>query len=310
MRRGSILVGMLVVVVLALSVGSQAQVSTLTFWTHAYPPLVDLYEDLIAEYEAHNPGVDIQLVSYPAPELEPKLMAAVAGGSGPDIFRLPSWSTSAYVRMGMIDPVNPEGWGLRSQDEVVDLFVPQTLDAYIIDGRLYGIPYEINTLHVAYRKDFFLESGLDPESPPRTWNDLMTQGRHLVRRDPQGAMYRAAIGFPHANRIWTMHGFSPLLYQAGGSFLNEAGTRATVNTPQAELALDTYTAADARYGLRDQGFGANFLQDGAAMALAGPFSPGQFESANPRWEPDVTYGITPYFQLDPEHPIFHLYAIG
>jgi sn-glycerol 3-phosphate transport system substrate-binding protein len=37
-----------------------------------------------------------------------------------------------------------------------------------------------------YRKDYFREAGLDPERPPRTWDEVTEMGKALVRRDGSG----------------------------------------------------------------------------------------------------------------------------
>ena len=62
-------------------------------------------------------------------------------------------------------------------------YVPAAIDYVTWDGKLWGIPYRIETHGVIYNKDHFKEAGLDPDKPPKTWDELTAaaQGAHQER---------------------------------------------------------------------------------------------------------------------------------
>ena len=64
------------------------------------------------------------------------------------------------------------------------------LDYVTWDGKLWAIPYRIETHGVIYNKDDFKEAGLDPDKPPKTWDEL---DRRPPRRMTKNGQYGFAI---------------------------------------------------------------------------------------------------------------------
>src|SRR5688500_18224134 len=57
---------------------------TISFWTHTHPPMIEVYEKLIADYEAANPGTTIDYQTIPNNEFGTKMLTSLSGGTGPD----------------------------------------------------------------------------------------------------------------------------------------------------------------------------------------------------------------------------------
>ena len=47
-----------------------------------------------------------------------------------------------------------------------------------------------------YRKDYFKEAGLDPNSPPETWEELYDYAKKLVVMDDSGNVERGGFDVP------------------------------------------------------------------------------------------------------------------
>src|SRR3954470_18559016 len=60
----------------------------LTLWTHTHPPMIKLYKELIAEYEAKHPNVSIKYEQIPNTEFNTKMLTSLSNGSGPDIINM------------------------------------------------------------------------------------------------------------------------------------------------------------------------------------------------------------------------------
>src|SRR3546814_16543857 len=65
----------------------------------------------------------------------------------------------------------------------------------MVDGVLYGIPMDLASISMYYRRDFFVEAGLDPDRPPRTWDEVTEMGKALTKTDSNGTVTRAGWGW-------------------------------------------------------------------------------------------------------------------
>lgn len=113
---------------------------------------------------------------------------AVAGGGGPDIVTTPGPSFAVELaRAGQLVSLDEfaasEGWS--------ETFVPWALDLGKVDGALYSIPNEVETLVLYYNKTLFEEHGWQP---PTTIEELVSLSAEI---DEAGI-----IPFAHANQEW------------------------------------------------------------------------------------------------------------
>jgi len=53
-------------------------------------------------------------------------------------------------------------------------FVESILNQMYYNDKLYGIPFQLSSGYVFWNKDLFTAAGLDPEAPPKTWEELVT----------------------------------------------------------------------------------------------------------------------------------------
>ncbi|MDH7570932.1 MAG: extracellular solute-binding protein, partial [Armatimonadota bacterium] len=106
------------------------------------------------------------------------------------------------------------------------------------DGKkhVWAIPYGTVVQTLCYRKDLFRKAGLDPDRPPRNWDELFEYAAKMTR--PEEGEYGIGIAAgPQAS--WHFINF---LWSAGGeAVVEENGQwRAVYNTPEAVTALQFY----------------------------------------------------------------------
>lgn len=116
------------------------------------------------------------------------IRTALAGGAGPDIVDTPGPSfVYELVQAGQLMPlddfVQEYGWD--------ELFVPWALSLGEVDGKLYSIPDEIETLVLYYNTAVFEKQGWQP---PKTWAD--------VAKICEQAQAAGIICFAHGNADW------------------------------------------------------------------------------------------------------------
>ena len=113
---------------------------------------------------------------------------AVAGGAGPDVVTTPGPSFGyALAEAGQVVPLDDYatqyGWS--------ETFVPWALDLGRVNGELYSIPNEIETLVLYYNETLFQENGW---TPPTTLVEMMTLAETIAAA--------GIIPFAHANAEW------------------------------------------------------------------------------------------------------------
>jgi ABC-type glycerol-3-phosphate transport system substrate-binding protein len=158
---------------------------TLRFMTHntLEKPAGDVLKTMIAEFEEQNPDIKIQLDEVPNADILTKLTAYAEANDLPDVidgqFGLASF-ISLNAALDITDRIDAEG--LRES------FIPVALQAATdSEGRILGMPFYTGTDALYFRVDHFEEAGLDPNSPPKTWDELAAAAAALT--NPRAGRY-------------------------------------------------------------------------------------------------------------------------
>lgn len=225
----------------AASAASSAQKVTLTFWTHTHPPMIKLNQALIDEYQKAHPNVTIDYQQIPNTDFFTKMLTALSTGSGPDCFNMSDVQLRGeYILKKLVSPVDPAALGFNTLDDLKAAYIPGGLaGAQGKDGTIYGLPSEYNVLGFAYNAAHFQEAGLNPAQPPKTWDELATQGAKLVQRSGD-RMTRQAFNFLYLTSSYFTGELYLLLNQTGGTVLNADGTQGALDSPAAKQALEVW----------------------------------------------------------------------
>lgn len=138
---------------LSVSAGALAQEPTeLTLWSHwsAEKPKRDFVEAAIGEFEAANPDVKINVTWYEKNALYAALKTALRAGQAPDIFYAEPDQVE-YMDNGFLLDLSSLDWGAVE---------PWAKEAWIYDGKPYGLPLEAWTVEVYYNKDKMADLGI------------------------------------------------------------------------------------------------------------------------------------------------------
>lgn len=261
----------------------------IVYWAHTFPPAVKyVTEVLIPEWEEKHPNLPIVYETVPHSDFEKKLLTALAAGTGPDMYQTWDPNMPLYIGNKRAAPVVPEAFGVSSVKEVLDLYMPGSLDAFVVEGNLYGIPLEYNTLSLWIRSDAYREVGLDPNQPPTNWTMAGEYGAKLVKRDENGAMLRSGWHWPWKSNIWYMITYVPILRQAGGDILNAEGTQCIINEQPGVDALQIYADMVYKYKADDPAFAIenDFAMGRYTQQISGIYFKPYVEQANP----ELKYG--------------------
>ena len=73
--------------------------------------------------------------------------------------------------------------------------MPTAFEVASYNGNKYGIAIGIEASFLLYRKDMFREAGLDPQNPPKNWDELLEYAEKLTVRDGD-TVTRAGFSIP------------------------------------------------------------------------------------------------------------------
>ncbi|MGE5623908.1 MAG: extracellular solute-binding protein, partial [Methanocella sp.] len=243
------------VLALSLSVVASAKVK-ITYWTHSHPPMVDLTKTLVAEFERANPDIEVEYTNIPNSEFFTKMLTAMSTGTGPDVFNMSATRVQAYLDNKMVAPVIPSAFGFKTQADLEKAWQPGTLKMPSMGGKIYGIPSEYNVSALIINAAHFREAGLDPNKPPKTWDDLVNYAEKLTVRKGNQIVRRGFDFFYLPNFYWLDFGVLSLQY--GGHILNAAGTESVINSKENVAAMRFWydmvykdKVAGAQYSMKD-----------------------------------------------------------
>ena len=215
------------------------------FWHAMGGPLGEVLNELIDEFNAQHPQWHIKgesMGSYEA--LKQKLLASIIARNQPDMAQAyEAWISTllggeALVDLGQLDP--------EFSRELED-FYPVFIEDSIYSGKLYSLPFNKSVPVIYYNRDMFRRAGLDPDRPPRTWEEFVEVSRRLTRDlDGDGKPDQWGHKFTdHATY------FECLLVQNGGSILDESGERLNFNSDKGVEALQFLVDMVHRYEAAD-----------------------------------------------------------
>jgi ABC-type glycerol-3-phosphate transport system substrate-binding protein len=180
---------------------------TITVWETYNNEERALFLSLVEEFHAANPGITIDPVNIPFDGLEPKILTALATDTAPDVVRVDVGFLPKLAMRGAVHPLDD-----YATADVIGELRPVALASCRIDGRLYGMPDQVNGLCLFYHRELFEEAGLDPDDPPETWEEFVDYGKKLTDRD------KGIFGFGMRNSLWWS---LPFIYSFGGDILSE-----------------------------------------------------------------------------------------
>ena len=285
----------------------------LTIWHHTYPPAEEFIKQKAAEYTKQNPNVTFKFESDPHGDYEVKLFAAFAGGNAPDIINLLDYLYPKFVQKKLLAEISLPAFGVKTKEELEALYEPGALVGNTVDGKIYGVPEELNTFALFLNKKHFAEAGLDATDPkiwPKTWKDLFALAKKVERRDASGKLTRLGFNWVWGNDgFWYAMQYWPILVQYGGHPVDETGA-VKINSPECVKAFTETWLSVIKDGIGGPNYASvnpvNALQDFGSgrqsMAMAGIWAP-------PLWDQEVrdNYVTVPLPQLDPAKPATLLY---
>ena len=105
------------------------------------------------------------------------------------------------------------------------------------DGQVWSMPFNNSVPVLYYNRDLFVAAGLDPDSPPTTWAEVIEYGKALTQ-DTDGNGEIDQWGFnTHTDSHWYL---STMFLENGAQIINEEQTEVLYNSPEAVEMLQLW----------------------------------------------------------------------
>lgn len=245
-------------------------------WWHisTLDPGKTLFQTMADEYMAAHPNVKINITILENEAFKTKLTTVMQGGTPPDIFQ--SWGGGVMndqANAGMLQDItsslDADGGAWRNT------FAPGALAVYALDGKNYGVPWDMGMVGWWYNMDLFTQAGI--AQPPATWTELLADVQTLKaagitpislgQKDTWTGMH---IWSYLATRICGQAGFLAAANRTG-HFTDDCFVQAGKNL-QDLIALEPFQ--EGFLGASHDVMQGTFGNGKAAMELSGQWAPG------------------------------------
>src|ERR687888_1300137 len=155
------------------SKASASKPVTINWWHIANnDPLKSIWKQAADQYMASHPNVKIKITVLENEAFKAKLTTTMQAGKPPDVFQ--SWGGGTMKEQadaGLIKDITEptKSW--------INTLNPAGVKLYQIDGKQYGVPYNLGVVGVWYNKKLFKKAGID--GPPSTWDEFLADVQKL-----------------------------------------------------------------------------------------------------------------------------------
>ncbi len=143
---------------------------TLEFWNVFTGSDGDILREIGDNYNKTNKdGITINMDIMPNDTLQQKLPAAIATNTAPDFVLFGVENLASYVKNDSLEDIS-DFWDVTGVNK--DNYLKNVVDLSYINGKMYGAPMQYNVQYLYWNKDLFKSAALDPETPPKTMDEL------------------------------------------------------------------------------------------------------------------------------------------
>lgn len=148
--------------------------------------------ELIAAFEKANPTIKVEPIGAPPNEILSRVQADMVAGVDVDVAQLPFRElVYAAEQMGAQALEDVAGDELAAHAEG---FVPSGLALGQVEGKTYGLAYVFSTPILYINRTLFEQAGLDPDRPPRTWDEVKAAGIAIAEKTGKHGFFPGAYG--------------------------------------------------------------------------------------------------------------------
>jgi multiple sugar transport system substrate-binding protein len=261
-------------------------------WTMSTNPSeIDWEKKMVTDFEKEHPNIKVKLLTIPWDQYDQKLTTMISSGHGPDVWNSNEAGNgfATYMKMGALLDLTTLYEGDKDSPELATM-IPDLLNIYKIDGKVYGIPDNVNRTYLFYNKDLMDAAHL--KYPPVDWDDqswnwdtLLAYAQKLT--DPKKQQYGFMDQDSPNSMSWEFGGdfFKPEAYQT--AVMGEPDLMNPKNVQAIQYHVDLinkYKVSPSAQTLSAMSqVGDPFMTGKVAMSITGGWGFGAYEKASFKW---------------------------
>ncbi|MGO4830960.1 ABC transporter substrate-binding protein [Rhizobiaceae sp. 2RAB30] len=153
----------------------------------------DATRELLKEFMEANPNIKVEGIPVPPNEILSRVQADIVAGRQPDVAQL-VFRDLIYIARDLGGNALEDMVPAAELADHLSGMIPQGLDLGRVDGKTYGLAYTFSTPILYYNADLFRQAGLDPDKPPRTWDDVKAAGEAISQKTGKHGFFPGAYG--------------------------------------------------------------------------------------------------------------------
>ena len=239
---------------------ARAADATIAVFGHRYPHNVYYMETAMV---GAVPGVTVEPQLSGFPQFQEKVRIGLSAQSDEiDIMACSGSKVREFAKAGWLEPLD-DLWDKYRAEYNLDDMPANVVDNMRYEGKLYAVPFGMNTMFFFYRKDLFDEKGAEPPKTMEEYVELATMFHTPRRSGTQLTMKMVETGLNELNWHFNAH---------GPGWLDDATFRPIFNQPHGIEAVETlielakYSAPGYLSNGNNEAM-VNFQQDLAVMGL-------------------------------------------
>ncbi|WP_032404612.1 ABC transporter substrate-binding protein [Rhodococcoides fascians] len=226
----------------------------------------DTFDALISEFEKQHPNITVTAQKpqgnspNPATDTVSSIQSQMVAGAPPDVAQLGFSDLDFTIhQLGAksLDDLVGKDEVQRNFDGVRHPYAPTARALADWDGTTYGVPFVFSTPVFYYNATLFEQAGLDPATPPTTWDEVATAASAIASKTGKGGVYLDCL--TKSAKDWC---FQSLVRSNGGRAISQ---------DRSTLEFDAQPAVDATAmarGLVDAGATPKLSQQQGYEAFA------------------------------------------
>lgn len=220
--------------------GNGKEPTKIVFWYAVGGKVGEATKTLVDQFNSTHPDIKVEAVFQGDYDSAiNKLKQAIPSKSTPNVMQVYDIGTRFMIDSKAVVPV--QKW-IDKENFDMSSYEKNILAYYTVDNQLYSMPFNTSTPILYYNKTMFKEAGLDPENPPKTFEEVAADAQKLTEKDASGKVTRPGMAF--AIYGWFFEQFlaeQNSLYADNGNGRDAMATSAAFNSPEGKRVLDWWS---------------------------------------------------------------------
>ena len=246
-----------------------------------------LMNELKAAFEKENPDITLTLVDSPFTGFHDKAITLFQAQKSADVLLVQVDWVAEFADLGILEPL--DSWLAKEPKEYIDN-IPTTFQQKW-QGKQYYLPLHSGCVALYWNTEIFKNAGI--AGPPKTWEEYVAIAKKVTNLEKKIFATTATLqSDPPTNMTYDIY---PLIFQAGGSLIDEKTNKAVFNSPAGVKAIQWYVdlinkdkvAVPGVLSNGEKEKRANFGAGNVAMMFEGPWGISIQKQLNPNLKYDI-----------------------